>query len=132
MNQNNPVLQESKRVAVWTLIFLAAMYGIFAVVGEFSVKVLYSGLTGWFLMIANFFFMCIAIVNHTDETEANVQKAAAAIRTSYMIRSIVLLVLLIVLLKSGRFHPVATLVPLLFTKPAVMLDNTLFKSRNTK
>ena len=130
MKQRNPIFQESFRVAIWTLGMLGIMIGVFAIVDEFSLKVLYSAFTGWFLMMANFFFMCVAIINHTAETENNVQKAAAAIRTSYLIRSIVLLVLLIVLLKSGKFHPVATLIPLLFTKPAVMLDNTLFKSRN--
>jgi hypothetical protein len=61
-----------------------------------------------------------------------VQKAAAAIRTSYMLRSVALLVLLIVLLKSGKFDPAATLIPLLFIKPAVMIDNALFKTRNSQ
>lgn len=132
MNNKNPIFQESLRVAVSTLIMLALMFGIFLISGHFSLKVVWSGFTGWFLTVANFFFMCVAIINHTDETETNVQKAAMAIRTSYILRSAVLLILLIVLLKSGHFHPVATLVPLLFTKPAVMLDNTLFKSRNGK
>ena len=132
MNHKNPVIQESLRVAISTLILLALMFGIFFVVDSFSITVLYSGFTGWLLSVANFFFMCVAIVNNTSETEANIQKAAAAIRTSYMIRSLALLVLLIVLLKSGKFDPVATLIPLLFIKPAVMIDNVLFKTRNVK
>ncbi len=132
MNNKNPVLQESLRISVSTLIMLVIMYGLFAVTGHFSVMVLYSGFTGWFLTIANFFFMCVSIMNNLDETEASVQKAAARIRTSYMMRTLALLVILLVLLKSGRFHPVATLVPLLFTKPAAMIDNTLFKSGGQK
>ena len=132
MNQKNPVIQESLRVTIWTLLMLGVLCGIFAIAGEFSVMVLYSGFTGWFLTIANFFFMCVAIMNHTDQTETSVQKAAAAIRVSYMMRTVALLIILIVLLKSGKFDPIATLVPLLFTKPAVMIDNTLFRTRNTK
>jgi hypothetical protein len=132
MNHKNPVIQESLRVALSTLILLALMFGVFFVVDAFSITVLYSGFTGWFLSIANFFFMCVAIVNNTSVTETNVQKAAAAIRTSYMLRSVALLVLLIVLLKSGKFDPAATLIPLLFIKPAVMIDNALFKTRNSQ
>ncbi|MBE6637984.1 MAG: hypothetical protein E7616_00800 [Ruminococcaceae bacterium] len=132
MNQKNPVLQESLRVAVFTFVMLCIMYGIFALSGYFSVKVLYSGFTGWFLNVANFFFMCVAIVNHTDETENSPQSAAAKIRGSYMIRSLVLLVLLFFLLKSGHFQPIATLVPLLFIRPAVMLDNFFSKTGKSK
>ena len=132
MKEKNPVLQESLRVSIATLIMLGIMYGIFALLGHFSIKVLYSGLVGWFLNVANFFFMCVAIVNHTDETENSARQAAMRIRSSYMIRSLVLLVLLFVLLKSGYFHPVATLVPLLFIRPAIMLDNFFTKMRKYK
>ena len=132
MNQKNPVFQESLRVSVATFLMLGIMYGIFALTGHFSAKVLYSGFTGWFLNVANFFFMCVAIVNHTDETENSAQQAAMRIRGSYLIRSLVLLVLLFLLLKSGYFHPVATLVPLLFIRPAIMLDNFFTKMRKYK
>ncbi len=132
MNHKNPVLQESLRVSISTFIMLAIMYGVFALTGHFSVKVLYSGFTGWFLNVANFFFMCVAIVNHTDETENSAQQAAMRIRSSYIIRSLVLLVLLFLLLKSGYFHPIATLVPLLFIRPAIMLDTFFTKMGKTK
>ena len=132
MNYKNPVLQESLRVTVSTLLMLGIMYGIFAVTGYFSVKVLYSGFVGWFLNVANFFFMCVAIVNHTDETENSAAQAAMRIRGSYLIRSLVLLVILFLLLKSGYFHTIATLVPLLFIRPAVMLDNFFTKMGKKK
>ena len=132
MNQKNPIFQESLRVSVSTFLMLAVMYGIFAITGHFSVMVLYSGFLGWFLNVANFFFMCVAIVNHTDETENSAQQAAMRIRSSYMIRSLILAVVLFLLLKSGYFHPIATLVPMLFIRPAIMLDNFFTKMGKTK
>ena len=132
MNHKNPVLQESLRVTISTFVMLCIMYGVFAITGNFSIKVLYSGFTGWFLNVANFFFMCVAIVNHTDETENSAQQAAMRIRSSYMIRSLALLVILFLLLKSGYFDTIATLVPLLFIRPAIMLDNFYSKMGRKK
>jgi hypothetical protein len=54
------------------------------------------------------------------------------IRSSYMIRSLALLVILFLLLKSGRFDTIATLIPLLFIRPAIMLDNFYSKMGRKK
>lgn len=128
----NPVLMQALRVALETLILLGVMVGIFALLGRFSLKVLYSGALGWLVTNLNFFAMCLSVLIHTSDSTAGAAQAAAKVRISYTLRTVVIFVALFLLLKTGWFQPVALLVPLVFVRPCLMVDQLLFRKERKK
>ena len=77
----NPVLMQALRVALETLILLGVMLGIFALLGRFSLAVLYSGALGWLVTNLNFFAMCLSVLIHTSDSTAGAAQAAAKVRS---------------------------------------------------
>ena len=128
----NPVLMQALRVALETLILLGVMLGIFALLGRFSLAVLYSGALGWLVTNLNFFAMYLSVLIHTSDSTAGAAQAAAKVRISYTLRTVVIFVALFLLLKTGWFQPVALLVPLVFVRPCLMVDQLLFTKEKKK
>lgn len=128
----SPVLMQAVRVALETLILLGVMLGVFALLGRFSLTVLYSGALGWLVADLNFLVMCLSILIHTSDGTVGVAQAVAKVRISYTMRTVVIFVALFLLLKTGWFHTVALLVPLLFVRPCLMVDQLLFAKERKK
>ena len=57
MDSRKLVLHETAIVAIGQVICTAAMIGVFALLGKFDLTVLWGGILGAVLAIANFFFM---------------------------------------------------------------------------
>ena len=120
MGPENRTTKQTVAVAVGQLIGVAAMIGAFALLGKFQMSVLYGGLAGGIMAFLNYFVMVLATKKAADKAQAqDVAGGQKLIRLSYMGRMIGLFVVLILLAKSGYFHPLTLVLPLAFTRPSL-------------
>lgn len=133
MDSRKLVLQETAVVAIGQVICIAVMFGVFALLGKFDQAVLWGGIMGGVLAIANFFFMAIGANLAADKAEAdNVKGGKATIQISFLIRQVVLIVLLYAGAKSGLCNLIALLLPLVFTRPILSVGEFFRKSGENK
>lgn len=122
MDSQKIVLQETGIVALGEVIGTALMCGIFALLGRFDLSVVYGGLIGAALATGNFFFMALSTCLAADKAEGqDVKGGQALIRSSYLLRFLVLCVVLIACGKSGLFNLFSLVLPLLFVRPTITI-----------
>lgn len=123
------VIKQSALVLAGVMVCVGLMLGVYALLGRFSIKVLLGGIAGGVLAAANFFFMAVGATMAADKAESDdVKGGQAVIRSSYMIRLVVLAVLLFACAKSGYFEPLALVLPLAFVRPVLSLEEFFRKS----
>lgn len=122
MNSRKFILQETGIIAIGQVISVAAMCGVFALLGLFDSGVVVGGIVGAVLAIGNFFFMAVAADLAADKAvNQDVKGGKAMIRSSYSLRLVVLAVLLFAFAKSGICNLFALVLPLVFTRPILTL-----------
>lgn len=133
MNSRKFILRETAVLAIGELICVAVMIGIFALLGHFDYKVVLGGIVGGVLAVGNFFFMAIASDAAADKAmNQNVKEGKAAMKSSYLIRLLVIGVLLVLFAKSGRCNVLALVCPLFFAFPILMVVEFFRKSGEAK
>ena len=116
------VLKETALIAGGELICVALMCGVYALMGKFGIPVLLGGLVGALLATANFFFLAVVASLAADRAQTqDVADGQKMIRSSYLIRLLLLAVLLILCAKSGFFDLLALLLPLVFMRPVLTI-----------
>lgn len=116
------VLKETAIIAVGQVICLVIMFGVFALLNKFALSVLLGGIVGAILAVANFFVMAVVASVAADRAqEQDVDGGKKMIKGSYPARILVLAVLLIAFAKSGFFHVLALVLPLLFVRPIITI-----------
>lgn len=129
MDSRKFVLKETAVVALGQTLCVAAMIGVFALLGYFDRSVLIGGIAGGILAILNFFFMAVGAGIAADKAQAqNVKGGQATIQMSYMVRLVVLFIVLFALVKSGLCNVIAAVVPLVFTRPILTISEFFRKS----
>lgn len=109
-------------VALGEVLGVAAMIGIFALLGKFDYTVALGGLVGGLVAFFNFFFMVVGLSAAADRAQNQDAKGGKSlVRGSYMIRLAVMFIILFACAKSGYFNVIALVVPLLFVRPALMV-----------
>lgn len=122
MDSKKLVWRETGIVAAGVLLCTAVMIGVFAMLGKFDVSVLLGGAAGALLAVGNFFFMAVGITLAADKAEKQEVNAGKLLaRNSYLIRLLVLAVLLFACAKSGIFHLIALVLPLIFVRPTLTI-----------
>lgn len=122
MDSRKIVFQETGIVALGELIGTALMCGIFALLGRFDLSVVYGGLIGAALATGNFFFMALSTCLAADKAVGqDVKGGQALIRSSYLLRLLVLFVVLFACGKSGLFNFFSLVLPLLFVRPTITI-----------
>lgn len=122
MDSRKFVIIESLVVLAGQAVCVAAMIGIFALLGYYDTSVLLGGIAGGVLATANFFFMAVSATIAADKAvEQNVKGGEATVRISYTARMIVIAVVLFALVKSGLCNVFASVLPLAFTRPILTL-----------
>lgn len=133
MDSRKLVLQETAIITIGQVLCVAAMFGIFALLGKFDQTVLWGGILGGVLAILNFFFMAIGANLAADKAEAdNVKGGKAIIQGSFMLRYLLLIVVLFAGAKSGFCNVVALVLPLVFTRPILTVGEFFRKSGENK
>lgn len=133
MNTKKFILRQTALLALGELICVAAMVGIFAMLGDFDYTVVLGGALGGLLAVGNFFFMAIMSNMAADKAmNDDVKGGKAFIKTSYRMRLLILGVLLIVFAKSGHCNLIALGCPLFFVFPIIAVIEFFRKAGESK
>ena len=86
--------------------------------GYFDYTVVLGGLMGAVVAVLNFLFMAIGISLAADKAqEQNVKGGKSLVTGSYMLRIVLMFVVLFACAKSGHFHVITLVLPLVFVRP---------------
>ncbi len=122
MESRKIALQETSIVAIGEGICVAAMLGIYALLGRFSTAVLLSGVAGGILAVGNFFSLAVIATLAADRAEnQDVESGKKLLQGSYPIRLLTLAAILFLCAKSGYFDVLALALPLLFVRPTLTI-----------
>lgn len=133
MNSRKFILRQTGLLALGELICIAAMIGLFALLGFLDYKVIVGGVIGGLLAVGNFFFMAITSDAAADKAmEQDVKSGKSAMKLSYSTRLIILGVLMFVFAKSGHCNVIAMACPLFFVFPIIMVIEFFRKAGGTK
>lgn len=133
MDSRKFVLQETAIVALGQAICIGLMLGVFALLGKFDQSVWIGGLVGGVLATGNFFFMAISASVASDKAvKQDVKGGQLTMRLSYLLRLTVMFILLFAVVKSGVGHVVASVLPLVFTRPVLFIAEFFRKSGEVK
>lgn len=123
MDSRKYVLKETAVIALGQLLCTGAMFGVFALLQRFDGTVLLGGAIGAAVAVLNFFFMAVGTSLAADRAEAqNVNGGKALISVSYLIRLAAMFLILFLCARSGRCNIFALVLPLVFTRPILMVS----------
>lgn len=129
MDSRKYVLKETLIVAVGEILCVAAMLGVFALLGKFDRTVLLGGVLGGAVSVSNFFFMAVGATLAADKAEKqDVKGGKAMINSSYLLRLAVMAVVFFAAAKSGYCNVFALVIPLVFIRPVLMISEFFRKS----
>ena len=123
MDSRQIVLKETGRIAIGELVCVAVMLGVFALLNRLDSSVWLGAAAGTVLAVGNFFFMAVTTgmaVDRAKEDDAKTGKRL--VQTSQTVRLLVLAVLLFALGKSGLCNVIALVVPLVFVRFTLTLQ----------
>lgn len=141
MKPQEAVVKETGHIAIGTLILTAVMLLVFAVIGRFSLNVLFGGLYGCALAVANFFFLGMTVQRvaesaqklHGEEADPDAVKLAKLkMRQSYMLRMLLGAGLLIVALAVLKLNWIACVCPLIFPRITISAMDVFKRVRSVK
>ncbi len=132
MDSRKIVYKETAVVAIGEAICVAVMLAVFYLLGYFDRKVLLGGIIGGVVTVANFFFMAVGTSLAADKAEQqDVKGGQAVIKSSYLLRMVVLFVILFACVKSGLCNVISLVVPLIFVRP-VLTFGEFFRKKGDK
>lgn len=129
-NNKNPVIHATLKLSLGMVICLSVMLGVYWLIDRFTIWILISGAVGTVVSIGNFFFMAVGLSNIPEGADAAQIKLRA--QSSFMVRTFALLAILVVAIKLVGCDTIATLLPLLFTKPILMIEQFISKTKEDK
>lgn len=122
MDWHKDFLKQLAAVAVGLIIGTAAMFGIFALLNAFDQTVLWGGLMGAFLALANFFAMAVSAIRAANKAaQQEVKAGQLMVQGSYLLRMVALFLILFLLVKTQYFNVISLVVPLIFVRPALSI-----------
>ena len=117
MDVRKQLLRQTGVVALGEALGVAAMMGIFALLGKFDMGVVWGGIVGGLVAVGNFFAMALGVNIAADKAQnQDVKGGQAAMKGSYALRMVVMVVVLFAFAKSGICNVIALVVPLIFVR----------------
>ena len=130
MDSRKYVYRTTGMVLLGELLLCAAMIGVFALFGKFTLSVIWGALMGAAVAAANFFIMALCADLAADKAEnQDVQGGKALIQKSYAGRLLLLFLVLILCAKSGVFNLIALVLPLAFVRPILTIYELFHKKK---
>ncbi|MBE6960645.1 MAG: hypothetical protein E7448_08010 [Ruminococcaceae bacterium] len=121
MDSRKLVLKETAVIAIGEVLCSAAMVGVFALLGQFSLAVLLGALAGCLIMTANYFFMAVTVSLAADRaSQGDVEQGKKMIQLSSTVRLLVMGGALALGIFLGA-NVIALVLPLAFARPILML-----------
>jgi len=118
MNKNRGVLQQLFRVLLGVVLCDLLMLAVFALMHRLTGSVILGAAVGTVLSVGNFFILCLSVGRAADSAAAtgNAKGAQRAIQGGTSLRLLALLGIYILLFRNTGIHPIASLLPLVFTQ----------------
>lgn len=114
-------------------VLIAFMSLVFVALEKFDVTIVIGGIASSILALANFFFLAIAADSAADSAVAQDVKAGKnKIHNSYMTRTVVIFVILLILAKTGWANPIALVAPFFVVRPLITVDEFFSKPKEQK
>ena len=133
MDWRKDIVRQFTIVAIGQVVGVGILFGAFALLNKFDQTVLWGGIVGAVIALANFLAMALGAIRAAGKAEAQEVKAGQLlVQTSYLLRMVVLFLILLLLVKTGRFHVVALVVPLIFIRPALTVGEFIRKEGEKK
>ena len=130
MDSRKFILRQTLIVSVGQAVGIGLMLAVFALLNRFDRSVWLGGIFGGIIAIGNFFVMAVCADLAADRAEkGNVKSGEALVKLSYFGRLVVMVILLFALIRSGLCNVIATVVPLVFTRPALTLAEFFGKGK---
>lgn len=121
------VRKETAYIAVWTLIFSLIMQAVFLIIDRWDYTVLLGNLLGGIATIINFFLLGITVQRAVLKEE---KEAKQAMKISNTLRTFLLFIIALIGVLLPCFNTWTTLIPLFFSRFAVMLRPLWDKRRD--
>jgi len=122
MDSRKYVLTQTGIIAAGQAVGMGIMLAVFGLLGKFDYTVVLGGLAGALVATLNFFFMAVSLTLASDRAvQQDVKGGKGMVKSSYAIRTIVMFAVLFACAKSGHFHVIALVVPLLLVQPTLMI-----------
>ncbi|MCD7733210.1 MAG: ATP synthase subunit I [Oscillospiraceae bacterium] len=120
MDSRKEVLHETLIITIGQVICIAAMFGIFALLGLFDSTVVFGGILGGILAILNFLFMAISVCVASDRAVAQDVKGGKSLMTfSMVLRYVVIFIVWVAGAVSGLCNVFALVLPIVFVRPTI-------------
>lgn len=120
MESRKEVLRQTLTLVLGLVICSAVTVGIFALLGYYDYTVLLGVVAGSLVAAGNFLFMAIGVVLASDKAASqDVKGGKSMITGSYLLRTVLMFVILFACAKSGHFHVIALVLPLVFVRPVL-------------
>lgn len=134
MDTRKLVLRETAVMALGQAICVAAMLGIFALLGKLDPPALRGGILGGLLATVNHFFLAMGVTMAAEKASGGESAKAGKglVQASFLIRTLLLFVVMFALLKSGLCSVFALVLPLLFVRPILIVEQFFQKDGEAK
>ncbi|MBQ8529184.1 MAG: ATP synthase subunit I [Clostridia bacterium] len=152
MKKSNTAVKEITVLSIGELLVAALVVCGFAIASAFLevnyLKVILGALIGAAVTVANFAFLTVSVNNAIDSymeirgtremTEEEAEKFTAEhsmeiqnkVKTSFIVRTVSMLAVLIIAFVTGWVNPLATVIPLLAYRPVLMLGEKIRKKQD--
>jgi len=111
------VLNETKYIAFWVIIFSVLMQAIFLIIGKWDYTVLLGNILSGCAVVLNFLLMGITVQNALEKDEND---AKSLMKVSQIYRSFFILVTVIIGIVLPCFSIWTTIIPIFFPRIAIM------------
>lgn len=133
MNARKLVLKETAVMALGQLLCVSAMLGVFALLGHLDAAALRGGVLGGILATLNHFFLAMGVMMATEKAQgADAKGSKGLIQMSFLLRTAILFVVMFALLKSGLCNVFSLVLPLLFIRPILIVEQFFQKDGEAK
>ena len=123
-------LRELLPIFLAEIVLTGVMLGVYALLRHCTQPVLLGAALGAGVSLLNFFFLIVGVLRASKKE--NQTAAQLAVRVFYILRTVAVLIALVIALKSARFDPVATLLPLCFMRIALFAAELMRKKKFRK
>lgn len=129
MESQKMIYRETGIILLGEAICTAVMLAVFALFGAFDATVLWGGVIGAVVAVLNFFFMAVnASIAADRAVKQDVKGGTSLMKSSYVVRMIVIFVVLAACVKGGIANPLACVLPLVFVRPVITVAEFFRKS----
>lgn len=122
MDSRKIVFKETAVILIGQIVCVPVMILAFYLAGYFDRTVVFGGIAGALISVANFFLMAMSTSVAADKAEhQDVKGGQATMQTSYILRQVLLFAVLILCAKSGVMNLLALVIPVLLVRPIITI-----------